>query len=97
MPDGYEVVIGDIRKAAGAAKDAAEIAGSVDLQAAITPVGQAMAGSRSAQRANAVAQFWSKNLTDWKNGTTGYADGLTTAAGKYATSETLAAENLRGN
>lgn len=95
MPDGYEVIIAEIRRASAAADEAAGIAGRVDLAAAIGPVEGALVGSRAARSAGAVAPVWKDQVSRWSADARAYAGGLAASADLYEANEEQAARDLR--
>lgn len=93
--NGYQAIIDEIRRASGAAEDAADIAGGVDLAATIGPVGRALAGSRTATSVGALAPHWTDRVATWSTDVRTYAGNLTASADLYATNEEQAARDLR--
>ncbi|MFC6015188.1 hypothetical protein ACFP2T_03140 [Plantactinospora solaniradicis] len=92
---GYEVVIGEIRRAAKAASDAADIVRQVKLAESVQQIGSALPSSRSASVVPTLAAAWRQQLTTWAADATTYADKLSAAADSYEASDVQAAANIR--
>lgn len=94
MGDGFSAVTNDLRRAAGSAESAAEIAGGVRLAEALAHVGQALPGSRSAASADTLGEAWRGRLRGWSRDAEEYAAHLRTAAERYEASDGRAAASL---
>lgn len=92
--DGYEVDIEGLRTAAKAAASAGEQAGRVKLGEAVTPVAEAMPGSASAGRAQALAVAWAERLTGWSTDVTAFGGNLAGSADGYEQNEAAAAKDF---
>ncbi|MFE9750717.1 hypothetical protein ACFYOT_37910 [Saccharothrix saharensis] len=92
--DGYQVDVEALRKAAKAATSAGEQAGRVKLGEAVTPVAEAMPGSASAGRAQALASAWGGRLTGWSTDVTAFGGNLAASADGYEKNEDAAAKDF---
>lgn len=88
--DGFRVDPDELRRASKAAAQAAAEAGQVEVPPALTGVGAALPGSRSATELDPLTSACRGTLATWCADTRAYAERLATAAIRYASGDQAA-------
>ncbi|MEV7554842.1 hypothetical protein AB0N89_34945 [Amycolatopsis sp. NPDC089917] len=95
MAGGYEVVLEAIGAASGAAKQASDDVGKVDLAATLADVAAGLPGGVSGEAARLLADSWGRAVPGWAENTSDYAARLDEAAVRYRSNELSATQELR--
>lgn len=91
---GYEVVLGEIRNAAGAAGSAGDQVAAIALSEATAGAGAALPGSRTTDAIARLGTAWDSRTAGWSADARGYATSLTEAADGYEANEAAAEADL---
>ncbi|SHH00816.1 hypothetical protein [Streptoalloteichus hindustanus] len=87
---GFDVVISALSSAGDAATRAGEQARVVDLAAVLREVTEALPGTRSADTAGKLADFWQTRIKDWSGASAAFGHDLKESARLYADNERAA-------
>jgi hypothetical protein len=92
---GYSVLVAALRTAASAARAAGEVAGAVDLGAAVRDIGVALPGTVAVHAAAELTTAWRDAIAGWQGGIIAHGEHLQDSADAYAAAEAQAVADLR--
>ena len=95
MSGGYEVVLGGIEAASGAARRAADAVRPVELAGALAGVAAGLPGGTSGEAARLLADAWGTAVPAWVKNTGEYSRQLAGSARSYRSNEQATAHDLR--
>ena len=91
---GYQVLPEELRRAADAARSAAEQAGAARLDEPAVKIARALPGSMSGPAAVSTGRSWMSSTFKWREGCTGYGDSLSRSAEEYQRGDQSSADGL---